>query len=104
MKTYILKYPVRNSIDFPVGTIVKITDDYWGKGSNEPNTGFTVVQGKLKGQKGCVSNGLKTFLVENTKVNRGEIKGLLKEHRELDKSIERVLRKLRQMKPAILTP
>ncbi len=57
MKTYILKYDVYNNSDFPAGIIVTITNDYWGK-KDDSNTGFTVVEGELKGGKGCVANGL----------------------------------------------
>ena len=70
MKTYILKYDVYNSLDFQKGTIVKITDDYWGSSSNDANTGFTVVKGKLKGKKGCVADGLKNHLLDDTIKNR----------------------------------
>lgn len=69
MKTYILKYAVYNSIDFPAGTTVKITDDYW-EGNDNLNTGFTVVKGKLKGVKGSVANGLNVYLLDDTDKNR----------------------------------
>lgn len=60
MKTFILKYEVCNHIDFPIGTIVKLVD----------NENFMVVEGKLKGQTGCVANGLNGWLMENNSTNK----------------------------------
>jgi len=79
-KTYILVRPVYNNLTFPVGTIVKITDDYWGKDNsdNEENTGFTVVSGKLKGERGCVVDGLDGWLLENNKTNMLLIKNYVR--------------------------
>lgn len=69
MKTFILKYEVRNRINFPVGTIVAITDD--------DNTKFTVVEGELKGEKGCIADGLKGWLIEDTAENRKLVENFL---------------------------
>lgn len=89
MKTYILKYDVINIDDlFPAGIIVKITDDYWGNTNNDKNTGFTVVSGKLKGQKGCVVNGLEGWLLENTETNRKIFKEFAENIKKLTKSLE----------------
>lgn len=93
MKTYILKYTVCNNVDFPMGTIVKITDDYWGSGHNSKNTGFTVVEGKLKGQKGCVADGLKGYLIEDTSVNRSLIKGYQIATEKLEQEMDKLDKK-----------
>lgn len=99
-KTYILKHNVYNSIEFPVGTIVKITDDYWGKRShNEPNTGFTVVKGKLKGEKGCVSEGLDGWLLDNT----AQTRAILKDHKKRESDLKKQLTKLDKEWDAIKT-
>ncbi len=90
MKTYILKYDVHNFINFPMGTIVTITDDYWGKGHNDSNTGFTVVNGKLKGEKGYVSNGLNGYLLDNNSEN----KELIKEYKVAMKKLKVVKKDL----------
>lgn len=87
LKTYILKYNVHNNVTFPVGTIVSITDDYFPY-CNDTNTGFTVVSGKLKGQKGCVANGLKKYLLENTDANKNAIKLKGKEEKKHFKCID----------------
>lgn len=73
MKIYILKYEVSNHIDFPIGTVVTITDDYFGKGTSR-NTSFTVVEGKLKGEKGYVADGLEGWLIEDNPENRKLLK------------------------------
>lgn len=75
MKTYILKYEVSNHIDFPTGTIVTITDDFFGV--TDRNTSFTVVEGELKGEKGCVADGLEEWLIEDTPKNRKLVEGFL---------------------------
>lgn len=84
MKTYILKYDIHNNVRFPAGTIVKITDDYWG-GNDESNTGFTVAEGELKGKKGHVVNGLDGWLLEDTKENRKAVKNLYDKQKEIEK-------------------
>lgn len=75
MKTYILKYEVFNRINFPVGTIVAITDDYYR--SSNRNTSFTVVEGELKGEKGCVADGFEGWLIEDTPENRKLVEDFL---------------------------
>lgn len=82
MKTYILKYDVYNNTNFPAGTIVIITDDYWGK-KDELNTGFTVMKGKLKGYQGSVANGLKEYLLDNTSENRNAFKEFQHEKKKI---------------------
>jgi len=80
IKTYILKYRVMKGGMFPVGTVVTITDDYYGVGDKTGrNTSFTVVEGKLKGKKGCVPSGLSEFLIDDTPKNRKLTQKYLKE-------------------------
>ena len=89
-KTYILKRTVINDMIFPIGTIIEITDDYWGEKSTSPsdkNTGFTVVEGQLKGQKGCVVDGLESFIAEDTEGNMLLIKRCLESIGNLKKQI-----------------
>lgn len=85
MKTYILKFDVNNTGIFPAGTVVKVTDDYW-KDGNWKNTGFTVVEGKLKGEKGCVINGLQNWLIPDTPENREKILDLIAKQKEIEKA------------------
>jgi len=103
-KTYILIIRVYTSFMFPVGTIIKITDDYWGKDNlnNDENTGFTVVSGKLKGKKGCVADGLDIHLIENNKVNRLLIKNYLRKREELQLKLEKLEKSLLKLKTPIL--
>lgn len=93
MKTYILKYDIYNNIDFPKGTIISITDDYWRKGHNDLNTGFTVVSGKLKGEKGCVSAGLNGYLFDNTIENKKLIKNYKSEIKMINRSLKELDKK-----------
>ena len=102
MKTYILKYEVCNTVDFPIGTVVKITDDYWGNNTNDVNTGFTVVSGKLKGEKGYVADGLNGWLIENTITNRKLIKSLLSQSVKFQKEGNKLQKIIRGIKPAKL--
>lgn len=88
MKTYILKRSVYNNEDFPIGTIVTITDDYWGKGSNDKNTGFTVVEGELKGKKGCVADGLDGWIADDTEENRALIQQCIEHDENLKKQLK----------------
>ena len=87
-KTYILKRSVYNNLDFLVGIIVVITDDYWGASGSDTNTGFTVVKGKLKGEKGCVADGLFGYICDNTEKNRRAIKNIVDTEKKLIKSIK----------------
>lgn len=102
MKTYILKYDVYNNEDFPAGTIVTITDDYWGKGSNKENSGFTVIEGKLKGKKGCVADGLHGYLLDNTNENKKLFTEFQNESRKLKDAINVLNKKWNDLPSAIL--
>lgn len=88
MKTYILKRSVYNNVDFPIGTIVTITDDYWGNGNNNKNTGFTVAEGELKGEKGCVADGLDGWLVDDIEENRTLIQRYIEQEENLEKQLD----------------
>jgi len=59
-KTFILKYPVINDIEFPAGLTVKIID----------KENFIVTHGKLEGKKGFVADGLNGWLLDDTIQNR----------------------------------
>ena len=103
MKTYILKYPVHNEHEFPIGTIVTITDDYWGNGNEELNTGFTVVEdGPMKGMKGCVADGLNGYLLENTPENHWEVRDFFSRKAELNRQIEKLNQEWDQLETAKL--
>jgi hypothetical protein len=78
MSTYILKYNVYNSIDFPKGTIVKIIDPKWE---------FEVVKGKLKGQRGNIADGLNGWLLENTTENALLFNNFMSEEKKLHDAI-----------------
>lgn len=93
VKTYILKYPVHNNIEFPKGTIVTITDDFWGKGGNDLNTGFTVAEGKFKGEKGCVANGLNEYLLDDNAKNRKLVEKFEGERKKLHNGITELNKK-----------
>lgn len=101
LKTYILKYNVYNDVTFPTGTIVSITDDYFTS-NDKKNTGFTVVSGKLKGQKGCVVDGLKKYLLENTDANKNAIKLKEKEEKKYLKCIDALNKQYNKLKTAKL--
>lgn len=90
VKTFILKYNVLNNDNFPKGTVVKITDDYWGGSSDKKNTGFTVTQGKLKGKKGCVVDGLEDCLLDNTRENRKAVADFKKQISNLESEIQKL--------------
>lgn len=89
MKTYILKRVVYNDDEFPIGTIVTITDDYWENGNNDKNTGFTVVEGELEGKKGCVANGLDGWLADDTKANRSLIQQCIEHMKDIKNQLKR---------------
>ena len=102
MKKYILKLNVYNHIDFPLGTIVKITDDYFGAGGDK-NTGFTVLEGKLAGEKGCVADGLEGYLLEDTPENRKLVQNFKKKSRKLAVASEKLNTDYDNIPIAILT-
>ena len=102
MKTYILRLPVFNENDFPKGTIVKITDDYWGKNKSNPNTGFTVIEGELKGKKGCVADGLLGYLLDDTLENRHLIKVLQDEQENIKFLYEQLQKRWDELPKAII--
>ena len=79
MKTYILKRPVYNSIDFPLGTIVKLLQ--------EDHYNFVVVGGKLKGLKGCVADGLNGWVIDNTSKNKKALSIFVKTKKKLHSDI-----------------
>ena len=79
MKTYILKRPVYNSEDFPIGTIVKEVKERFYC--------FEVVSGKLKGKKGQIADGLNGVVCDNTIKNRKIIKQVLDNDKKLRKAI-----------------
>lgn len=62
MKTYILKRPVHNDITFPLGTIVKLTNDIFNC--------FEVVEGDLSGKVGAIADGIDGWLIDDTFENR----------------------------------
>lgn len=85
MKTYLLKYPVYNSVDFPTGTVVKILD----VGGKSNNGKFEVMEGELDGEKGEVADTpLTKWLVENTTENRRKLLNLIDKKRLLEEQIE----------------
>ena len=101
-ETYILRHNVNNDILFKRGTIIRITDDYWGDNLDDKNTGFTVVSGKLKGKKGYVANGLKGWLLENTKENRQKVSNYIKAKKDIQKQLDRLDRDFDLIKTAVL--
>jgi len=78
MKTYILKRPVYNSVDFPMGTIVKHITEHCRC--------FEVVEGKQKGEKGDIADGLfeYDFVCDDTQENRKLIKQFQDKEDELE--------------------
>ena len=78
MKTYLLKYIVRNNIDFPKGTVVKVNDWMWE---------FEVVEGQLKGEKGNLADGMDGWLLANTVVNKQILRKLEIEKKKLEDEI-----------------
>jgi len=84
MKTYILKRDVYNNIDFPKGTVVKIIDPKWE---------FEVSEGKLKGERGNIADGLNGWLLENTPENKKLLKEYLEETKHLELSIKKLDKK-----------
>lgn len=79
MKTYILKYDVYNNIYFPKGTIVKVID---------PKCEFEVVEGKLKGKRGNIADGLNGWLLEDNSNNRLLFNDFISESKRLEKAIK----------------
>lgn len=84
MKTYILKYDIYNDTTFPKGTIVKVNDWQWE---------FEVTEGKLKGQKGHIADGMDGWLIENTP----EMKTMVKDYFAAAKKIDLKIKELNQM-------
>ena len=81
MNTYILKFDVYNDIDFPKGSIVTVIDPKWE---------FEVVEGRLKGEKGNIADGLNGWLLEDTHENRM----LFKEFTAIAKKLESDIKRL----------
>jgi len=84
MKTYILKYDVYNNIDFPKGTIVKVNDWKWE---------FEVMEGKLKGEKGHIADGMNGFLLEDIIENRKLFKEFTAEQKKLEDAVNSLNKK-----------
>ena len=78
MKTYILKREVYNSIDFPIGTIVKVNDPEWE---------FEVVEGELIGIKGYIADGMEGWIVDDTNENRALIQQCIEHGENLTKQL-----------------
>jgi hypothetical protein len=78
METYILKRPIYNQIDFPIGTIVKI---------NDPNWEVEVVEGELKGKKGHIADGVERFIIDDTEENRALIQQYIEHDENLMKQL-----------------
>ncbi len=93
MKTYILKRAVYNDIDFPIGTIVKINDPKWE---------FEVVEGKLKGEKGHIADGVKGYIVDDTKENRTLIKRCFEQEKTLLKQLKQNTKQIEKIPNAVL--
>lgn len=77
--TYILKRDVYNNETFPTGTIVKPI--------NHEHYCFEVVEGKLKGKKGGIADGLNGWVCDDTKENRKCIKDYLNNKKEINKQL-----------------
>ena len=80
MKNYILKYNVHNYETFPVGTIVKKVKEEFAC--------FEVVEGKMKGKKGNIADGLKGWVCDDTPKNRKLLEECMNKEKELRKQIE----------------
>lgn len=76
-KQYILTRPVYNTIDFPIGTVVKECTAIMKC--------FEVVKGKLKGQRGGIADGLSGWVCDDTPTNRKLIKEYLNKVKEFNK-------------------
>lgn len=94
MKTYILKYPVYNTIDFPEGTIIELI--------NERMANFKVIEGNLNGEKGFVANGLDGWLIENTHENVDKINQLITRRNAILEEGEKINEEWESIKPAKL--
>ena len=81
MNTYILKFDVYNDIDFPKGSIVTVIDPKWE---------FEVVEGRLKGKRGNVADGLSGWLLEDTLENRMLFKNLISKVKQLESAVNRL--------------
>lgn len=79
MKTYILKRPIYNHIDFPIGTVVKVNDPKWE---------VEVVEGELKGEKGHIADGVEGWIVDDTEENRTLIQRCIEQEENLKKQIQ----------------
>ena len=86
MNTYILKFDVYNDIDFPKGSIVTVIDPKWE---------FEVVEGRLKGKKGNIADGLNGWLLEDTIENRKLFKEITLKVKKLESAIKRLDKKWR---------
>lgn len=93
MKTYILKHPVYNDIDFPIGTVIRLID------LNK----FEVIEGKLNRKIGEVADGLQGWLIDDTEENRKTIKSFFKRKSEIEKQMAALDKELESLEPAIIT-
>lgn len=85
MKTYILKRPVYNYIDFPIGTIVELFE----KPTHQSMiTEAVVVEGELKGEKLCVADGFDGWIVDDTEENRTLIQRCIEQEENLKKQLK----------------
>lgn len=79
MKTYILKRPIYNNIDFPIGTVIKVNDPKWE---------VEVVEGELKGEKGHIADGVEGWIVDDTEENRALIQQCIEHEENLMKQLK----------------
>jgi hypothetical protein len=89
MKTYILKRPVYNSIDFPIGTIIKPI--------NEQFYCFEVVEGDLIGKKGQIADGIVGWIADDTEENRILIQRCIEQEENLMKQVKQNSERLRDL-------
>lgn len=94
MKKYILKYPVYNNIDFPAGTTIELL--------NEEHYNFIVTEGKLKGEKGGVADGLEGWLLDDTIENRKLFKKFEDSKEKLDASRKILIKKWSALPTSII--
>lgn len=99
MKTYILKYPVYNDIDYPRGTIVKLLDR---QHTHYPS--FEVVEGPLKGKIGGLADGLDGWLIEDTVENIRLLKIFENEEMELSILMDAVIKRWEDMPTVEVDP
>lgn len=88
MNTYILKFDVYNDIDFPKGSIITIIDPKWE---------FEVVEGRLKGERGNIADGLNGWLLEDNPENRMLFKDFTTKSKKLESAIKRLDKKWRSL-------